>query len=284
MVALTLNVAGESSIVTVEGTVTGLRFDQPQLGINLAAEQMQKTPLLTRRITALPLLNSANRPAINQGDIFMNKVLITTNGAGRRQAWFEVDGANSIDMWGRQTIFTNIPLMAVNEMSVLTNAFTPAYGGDTGSVVNIVTRSGGSNYHGQLLELWRPAATEASLSRFTKTDATSGNDITSDTLGQTALSVSGPFLSPKTQFLVAGEWNREAKASPITSPLAPGSFVGHYRGWLGLLRLDLQIKDANNAFLRVNFDGRVEDWRGIPKVGPSRLLPVSSGSASIAKP
>jgi hypothetical protein len=254
MVALTLNVAGETSIVTVEGTATGLRVDQPQLGVYLATEQVQQTPLLTRRITALPLLNSANRPAINQGDIFMNEVLITTNGAGRRQAWFEVDGANSVDMWGRQTIFTNIPLMAVDEMSVLTNAFTPAYGGGTGSVVNIVTRSGGSNYHGQLLELWRPAATEASLSGFTTTSAASGNDITSDTLGQTALAVSGPLLSEKTQFFVAGEWNREAKASPITSPLAPGSFVGHYRGWLGLLRLDHQINDTNNAFLRVNFD------------------------------
>src|SRR5258705_2531559 len=109
----------------------------------------------------------------------MNEVLITTNGAGRRQAWYEVDGANSVDIWGRQTIFTNIPLMAVDEMSVLANAFTPAYGGGTGSVVNIVTRSGGSNYHGQLLELWRPAATEASLSGFTTTNAASGNDITS---------------------------------------------------------------------------------------------------------
>ena len=254
VVALTLKVAGETSIVTVEGAATGLRVDQPQLGIYLTAEQMQQTPLLTRRITALPLLNSANRPAINQGDIFMNEVLITTNGAGRRQAWFEVDGANSVDMWGRQTIFTNIPLMAVDEMSVLTNAFTPEYGGGTGSVVNIVTRSGGNNYHGQFLELWRPAATEASLSGFTTTNAASGNDITSDTLGQTALAVSGPLLSQKTHFFLAGEWNREAKASPITSPLAPGSFVGHYHGWLGLLRLDHQINDSNNAFLRVNFD------------------------------
>jgi hypothetical protein len=254
MVALTLKVASESSVVTVEGAATGLRIDQPQLGINLAADQMQQTPLLTRRITALPLLNSANRPAINQGDIFMNEVLITTNGAGRRQAWFEVDGANSVDLWGRQTIFTNIPLMAVDEMSVLTNAFTPAYGGGTGSVVNLVTRSGGSNYHGQLLELWRPAATEASLSGFTTTNAASGNDLTSDTLGQTALSISGPLVSQKMQFFLAGEWNREAKASPIASPLAPGSFVGHYRGWLGLLRLDHQINDSNNAFLRVNFD------------------------------
>ncbi len=30
--------------------------------------------------------------------------------------------------------------------------------------------------------------------------------------------------------------------------------------------------------------GRVEDWRGVPKVWPSLLLPVSSGSASIAPP
>jgi len=30
--------------------------------------------------------------------------------------------------------------------------------------------------------------------------------------------------------------------------------------------------------------GRVEDWRGIPKVKPICLLPVSSGSASLAEP
>jgi Carboxypeptidase regulatory-like domain/TonB dependent receptor len=274
IVSLTLKVAGETSIVTVEGAAAGLRVDQPQLGVYLTAEQMQQTPLLTRRITGLPLLNSANRPAINQGDIFMNEVLITTNGAGRRQAWFEVDGANSVDMWGRQTIFTNIPLMAVDEMSVLTNAFTPEYGGGTGSVVNIVTRSGGSKYHGQFLELWRPAATEASLSGFTTANAASGNDITSDTLGQTAVALSGPVFSQRTHFLLAGEWNREAKASPITSPLAPGIFVGHYHGWLGLLRLDHQINDANNAFLRVNFDDFTDtNPNGI--VGGSSLATVA---------
>lgn len=254
IVAPTLKVAGETSTVTIEGAATGLRIDQPQLGIYLSTEQIQQTPLLTRRITGLPLLDSANRPAINQGDIFMNEVLITTNGAGRRQAWFEVDGANSVDMWGRQTIFANIPLMAIDEMSVLTNAFTPEYGGGTASVVNIVTRSGGNKYHGQILELWRPAATAASLSGFTTANAASGNDLTSDTLGQTALAVSGPLISQKTHFFLAGEWNREDKASPITSPLAPGIFVGHYHGWLGLLRLDHQVNDANNAFLRVNFD------------------------------
>ena len=35
----------------------------------------------------------------------------------------------------------------------------------------------------------------------------------------------------------------------------------------------------------VRMDGaRVEDWRGVPKVWPSVLLPASSGSASLAEP
>jgi Carboxypeptidase regulatory-like domain/TonB dependent receptor len=249
-----LKVANEVSRVTVEGSADGVRVDQPQMGINLSQQQMENTPLLTRRITGLPLLNSANRPTVNQGDIFMNEFLFNTNGAGRRQTWFEVDGTNSVDMWGRQTIFTNIPLMAVDEMNVLTNAFSAEYGAGTGSVVNVVTRSGGNNYHGQLLELWRPAETEASLSGFTSGNATSGNEITSDVLGQSAIALSGPLFSDKTHFFTAGEWNREAKASPVTSPLAPGSFVGHYRGWLGLVRLDRQINADNLAFLRTNFD------------------------------
>ena len=162
MLTLVLKVAGATSTVVVEGAADDVRIDQPQLGIHLNQSQIEVTPLPTRRITYLPLLNAANRPAINQGDIFMNQNLITTNGAGRRQAWFEADGTNGNDMWGRQTIFTNIPLMAVSEMAVLTNAFSAEYGGGTGSVINLVTRSGGDRFHGQLLELWRPAATSAS--------------------------------------------------------------------------------------------------------------------------
>jgi hypothetical protein len=85
---LTLRVAGETSSIIVKGTADDVRVDQPQLGIHLTEQQMQETPLPARRITYLPLLDAANRPAINQGDIFMNQNLFTTNGAGRRQTWF----------------------------------------------------------------------------------------------------------------------------------------------------------------------------------------------------
>ncbi|HTV59074.1 MAG TPA: carboxypeptidase regulatory-like domain-containing protein [Verrucomicrobiae bacterium] len=256
---LQLNVAGGHSQIVVTGPVGDVRTDEPQLGDHLSATQAQETPLLNRRITYLPLLDAANRPAINQGDVFMNEDLFTTNGTGRRQTWFEVDGSNGVDAWGRQTIFSNVPLDAVQELTILTNAFSAEYGFTAGSVVNIVTKSGGNKFHGDLLGLWRPADTSASLSGFTTGTATSGNDVAGDSLRQTAASLSGPVGSDgRTQFFASGEYSWENRSSPITSPLEPGIFVGRYRGWLALFRLDHQINGNNNLFFRSNVDSFVD--------------------------
>src|SRR5260370_3456993 len=140
-------------------------------------------------------------------------------------------------------------------MEVLVSGLWAEYGGSRGSAVNIVSKSGSNHFHGEVLELWRPSGTEAALSGFTTTNATSGNDITSDTLGQSAVSLGGPVGSGgRAHFFAAGEFSRQDRASPIISPVAPGSFVGHYRGWLGFLRLDHQINDRNNLFFRSNWD------------------------------
>lgn len=252
---LRLNVSGGLAVITVTGVAGEVRTDQPQIGIDLDPKQIETTPLPNRRVSYLPLLSAANRPAINQGDVFMNQDLFTTNGAGRRQTWFEVDGATGNDSWGRQTMFSNIPIDAVQEMTVLSNAFSAEYGGSTASVVNIVTKSGGNQTHGDVLELWRPAASEAELSGFSSSNAASGNDITSDTLGQSAIDLSGPISSSgATHFSTAGEYSRENRASPVISPVEPGSFVGHYRGWLGFMRIDHAISDRNTLFFRSDVD------------------------------
>ena len=254
-ITLRLDVAAGNTQITVTGAVGEIRTDAPQLGNLIAGRQLEETPMLDRRITYLPLLNSANRPAINQGDIFTNQNLFTTNGAGRRQTWFEVDGSTGTDSWGHQTIFSTIPLPAVQEMTVLSNSFSAAFGGSTGSAVNIVTRTGGSRLRGQLLDVWRPAATAAQLSGFTSTSAASGNDLTSNTLGLTDLSFGGPLGPDKrTHFFVDGEYTREDRASPVISPVDPGTFVGHYRGWLGFFRIDRQLNDRNSLFFRSDAD------------------------------
>ena len=252
---LQLNAAGGETRVTVTGVAGAVRSDEPQLGDRLDSGQMEETPLLNHRITYLPLLNAANRQAINQGDVFMNQDLFTTNGAGRRQTWFEVDGATGNDSWGRQTIFANLPLGAVQEMTVLENAFSAEYGGSTGSAVNIVTKGGGDRFHGDGMALWRPSAIEAALSGFTANTAASGNDVTSDVLLQPALSLSGPLgKANRTYFFLSGEYSHEDKASPVTSPVAAGSFIGRYRDGMGFVRIDQEINSRNRLFFRSGAD------------------------------
>lgn len=241
--------------IEVTGAAGEVRTDEPQLGVALGSAQVRAMPLLNRRITYLPLLNAANRQAINQGDVFMNQDLFTANGTGRRQTWFEVDGANGIDMWGRQTIFTNVPVDSIGEMTVLDNAFAADYGFGEGAVVNIVSRTGGARFHGDILGLWRPSDPEAKLSGFSAANAASGNDIVNDTLAQGAATASGP-LAPggRAVFLASGEYSDQQRASPVISPLAPGNFVGHYRDWLGLLRVDRHIGDSQRVFLHAGAD------------------------------
>ena len=91
---LQLSASAGSTVIEVTGIVGDVLTDEPQLGERVDAKQTRETPLLNRRITYLPLLNAANRPALNQGDVFMNQNLFTTNGSGRRRTSFEVDGSS----------------------------------------------------------------------------------------------------------------------------------------------------------------------------------------------
>ena len=251
---LSLNAAGAKTEITVTGVAGTIQPTGAEVGIRLDGEQAQETPLLNRRITYLPLLNAANRPAINQGDVFMNQNLFTANGTGRRQTWFEVDGSNAVDDWGRQTIFTNLPLDDIDEVNVISNSLSAEYGRTAGSVVNIITRSGGNRYHGDAQGLWRPSGTSASLAGFSPQTA-NGNFITSDSLVQGAATFSGPIGSGgKTHFFLSSEYSSENRGSPVTSILAPGTFVGHYRDWLAFLRIDRQINERNTIFFRGNLD------------------------------
>lgn len=249
-----LSAAAAQTVITVTGVAGTVQTAGAEVGVRVDATQAEEMPLLNRRITYLPLLNSANRPAINQGDVFMNQNLFTANGTGRRQTWFEVDGSNASDLWGRQTIFTNLQLANIQELDVISNSLSAEYGATAGSVVNIVTRSGGRQYHGEAEGVWRPADTSASLAGFLPQTA-NGNFITSDSLGQSSLAFSGPIgTDERTHFFLSSEYSWENRGSPVTSVLAPGTFVGHYRDWLGLVRVDRQLSRRHTLFVRANLD------------------------------
>src|SRR5262249_51987897 len=124
---VTLQVGSEKAQVTVYGTAEGVRSD-PQIGRQLDAAQIDETPILGRKVSTLPLLNSAFRQAKGTGDLFVNTTYFVTGAGGRRETTVTVDGASDDEGWGRQTALITLPIGSVQEMRALTNAFSSEVG------------------------------------------------------------------------------------------------------------------------------------------------------------
>lgn len=88
--------------VTVFGTTEGVRADS-QIGKRFDGQTINEAPILGRKITTIPLFNSAFRQAKGTGDLFVNATYFVTGVGGRRSTTVLVDGGNNDEGWGRQT-------------------------------------------------------------------------------------------------------------------------------------------------------------------------------------
>jgi hypothetical protein len=85
---------------------------------------------------------------------------IAVNGARPDQIGYNLDGGNNEDLMSN----TNDPFPfpdALQEFSVQTNSFDAQYGNNAGAVVNVVTKSGTNQFHGDLFEFVRNGAFNA---------------------------------------------------------------------------------------------------------------------------
>ena len=127
MLKVTLLAGSQTAEVTVYGTLEGVRAD-PQIGLPLQGKTVDELPILGRKVSMLPLFNSAFRQGKGTGDLFVNQVYFITGAGSRRATTVTLDGANNDEGWGRQTAIATIPLGAVQEMAVISNAFSAEYG------------------------------------------------------------------------------------------------------------------------------------------------------------
>src|SRR6202011_3469136 len=79
---------------------------------------------------------------------------VSVNGGRDRANNFSVNGGDANDQ------FVNLPTVqptpdSIQEFRVLTNTFDAEYGRNSGSVVNVVTKSGTNDFHGNLYEFFR---------------------------------------------------------------------------------------------------------------------------------
>src|SRR5689334_24151843 len=159
-IKVTLLAGSQAAEVTIYGTTQGVRAD-PLIGLPLRGEQINETPILGRKTTSLPLLNSAFRQGKGTGDLFVNQIYVITGAGSRRTTTVTLDGANNDEGWGRQTAVATVPLGAIQEIAVISNAFSAEYGWTAGPALKIVTKSGTNNLHGEGILLFRPGSWQA---------------------------------------------------------------------------------------------------------------------------
>src|SRR5262245_5371498 len=218
-IKIKLVASGGKSEVTVYGTTEGVRADA-QIGRRLDSATIDETPLLGRKITSLPLLNSAFRQGKGTGDLFVNATYFITGAGSRRTTTFMLDGSSNDEGWGRQTAVITVPVSAVQEVAVLTNAFNAEFGWTSGAAMNIVTKAGTNVLHGEGVYLSRPGDGFQTKSLGTKgfcppslPSCTVPTTLTSispvdipDQLNQISGSAGAPIVKDKTFFFVAADY------------------------------------------------------------------------------
>jgi hypothetical protein len=278
-IKVTLLAGAEKAEVTVFGTTEGVRADA-QIGVRLDSPTIDETPILGRKATTLPLLNSAFRQGKGTGDLFVNATYFITGVGSRRATTFLLDGASNDEGWGRQTSIATVPMGAIQEMAVLTNAFSSEFGWTSGPALNIITKSGTNEFHGEGVFLNRPGGWQA------KTFSTRGfcpsslpscvtpSTLTAispvdipDALSQVSGSIGGPIVKDKTFFFVTTDYTRQDRTTFLSSSLpafvlpADGhlDYTGHYRQILFDGRVDHKLTPNQNLMFRMNVDRFYDD-------------------------
>ena len=135
------------------------------------------------------------------------------------------------------------------EFTVYTNASSSEWGRNAGTAVNLVTKSGTNDWHGDFVGMGRPAGTQANTPLTTH----AGRD---NVMAQGGGTVSGPHREGQ-DVLPGLRCSTAPKTAPpsITSPVTPGAvYEGDFSQWLGLFRIDQMIGNNHRLTIRGNLD------------------------------
>jgi hypothetical protein len=170
------------------------------------------------------------------------------NGSRDRSNNYTLDGTDNNDPFFNNSAFNQtgiggapasiLPIDAIQEFNLQSN-FPAEYGRNTGSVVNIITKSGTNQLHGSVFEFLRNDLFDA-RNFFNRSIDQSGNHIPKSEFrnNQFGASLGGPIIKDKTFFFGAYEGQRERVTSDFTflvptatqitnaQAIAQGGFVG----------------------------------------------------------
>lgn len=167
LVNLPMKVGGQSETVEVKGEAPLIETGNATLGIVIDEKKIVDLPLNGRNfaqlgtlipgVVAAPAgLGGLNGDATPGG--FGNVTgSFNVNGQRNQSNNFLMDGANNNDTFNTGFVLRPPP-DAIQEFKILTHSYNAEYGRNSGSVTNVVTKSGSNQWHGALWEFNRDDA------------------------------------------------------------------------------------------------------------------------------
>jgi hypothetical protein len=159
-VNLSMKLGSTTEIVTVSSNALQVDTSTSTLKQVIEQERISELPLNGRNAAQLTLLvpGAVNAPngGADQGatKTFPAAVTYSANGSRQNTISYQLDGGNYVDEYTN----VNQPFPfpdALQEFSVQTSNYSAEYGENAGGVVNVITKSGTNNFHGDAFEFVR---------------------------------------------------------------------------------------------------------------------------------
>jgi hypothetical protein len=216
LVNATLQVGGATETVTVEANAVQVETTSTQIGAVMNDQSIRELPLSTRNAYQLLQLQPGVQSQLGS-DLFYgseNPGVVSVNGGRGRSNNYMVNGGDAND------IFVNAPGIqpspdAIEEFRVITNTFDAEYGRNSGSIVNVVTKSGTNEVHGDIYEFLRNNVLN-DRGYFDPTVADYHQNQFGGTLG-------GPIKKDKTFIFGSYEGNRRIQGQPSGVVILPSA-------------------------------------------------------------
>ena len=165
----TLKTGSIKETVTVQATAAALETSTSELGVAIVRKEVNDLPLNGRNFTQLLALTpGVTTINVSQnsggGGVWSNPVgeysYPAINGQTNRSNLFMLDGVNNQGSFG--STYAVAPILDdIQEFKVQSHNDDASFGGSLGGLINVVTKSGTTNYHGSAWEFHRGASTDA---------------------------------------------------------------------------------------------------------------------------
>ncbi len=153
-VDLTLSVGEVNETVTITAREALLKTEEASVSTTVDQQMVTDLPLVGRQIIAATLLspgayfvNNNSKAQRDSGFVRRNGVSLSVNGLTDISNKFYFDGIEGMNFDGGTRAF-DPSLESVQEVKVMVNSNSAEYGGAAGATVNVVTKSGTNQFHG----------------------------------------------------------------------------------------------------------------------------------------